>query len=67
MQTRRMTIFILLAVAAVLIVWDVYVFVEPSEGDTISEVLARAPRFIVFAIGFVCGHIFWPQRRPPES
>jgi hypothetical protein len=68
-MTRKWTIGILIAIAVILIAWDVYVYVEPSDGDTISEVtLAAAGKHpvIPFAIGVICGHLFWPQRSNDE-
>lgn len=61
---RRMTIGILLAVASGLIGWDIYTAVDPTPGDTISEVLlggALSHPIIPFLFGVVMGHLFWPQ------
>jgi hypothetical protein len=63
--TRKATISILVAVAALLVAWDVWVYLEPTGGDTISEVtlgFARRHPVLPFAIGVVCGHLFWSQR-----
>jgi hypothetical protein len=65
MSTQRATKVILLVVAVGLVLWDVFVAAEPTPGDTISEVMLRwALRHpvIPFAIGVVCGHVFWGQR-----
>lgn len=63
-MTRKITISILVAVAVLLIGWDIYVAITPAPGDTISEItLAFAQRHpvIPFAIGVLCGHLLWPQ------
>jgi hypothetical protein len=59
------TISILVAVALILIAWDVYVAVNAEEGDTISEVLLFVSRHPVlpFVFGVLAGHLFWPQYR----
>jgi hypothetical protein len=47
-----------------LIAWDVYVFIEPSEGDTISEATlswAWRSAFVAFALGVLGGHFTWPR------
>jgi hypothetical protein len=64
MNTKLITSIIMVAVIAVLIIWDVYVAANPVPGDTISEItlnFARRHPVIPFALGFVCGHLFWPQ------
>jgi hypothetical protein len=63
-RTRTATVWILIAITIVLIVWDIWVAVEPTDGDTISEVVlgwARRTPALPFAVGFLCGHLFWPQ------
>lgn len=63
--TRKVTITVLVLVAALLIGWDVWVFLEPTPGDTISEVtmfFARKHPVLPFLIGVVCGHLLWGQR-----
>lgn len=71
-MTKRITKVVMIATAALIILWDIYVAVEPTPGDTISEVLlgwAMQHPIIPFAIGVVCGHLFWPQGKgePPTS
>ena len=61
--TKSWTIGILIGVGLTLIAWDVYVFIEPTAGDTISEVLLGSAPIVHFAFGVVCGHLFWPQRK----
>lgn len=68
MNRKKVTKALLIAGAAALIVWDVYVVGQPaSDADTISAVMlawARAHPAIPFAIGFVFGHLLWPQKQP---
>lgn len=64
-KTRHQTAWVIGAIAAVLIGWDLYAaYGTPGAGDTISEVtLAAVQRrpVIAFLFGVVCGHLFWPQ------
>lgn len=62
---RKHTILILVAVAAALIGWDVWLYVTEPEGNTISEALLWSSRHPVvpFAFGVLMGHLFWPQYR----
>ena len=65
----KWTIGIIIVLASVLMVWDVYVVFSPEPGDTVSEVtlyFAQRHPVIPFLAGVVCGHLFWPQHvRPP--
>jgi hypothetical protein len=66
--TRRVTAVLIVVTVAALIAWDVFVFVEPTEGDTISEVVlawAWKSAFVPFALGVLGGHFTWP--RPASS
>lgn len=63
-MTRKVTISILVGVGVLLIAWDVWVWLEPTEGDTISEVihdLGTRSWFLLVGIGVLLGHFFWPQ------
>ena len=56
----------ILAVIAIVIIWDIYVAVSmPNQGATVSEVslnfLWRHP-VAPFALGGVVGHVMWPSR-----
>ncbi len=69
-MTRKWTIGILITIGVFLIAWDIWVLIEPTEGDTISAVtLEFAQRHIIipFAVGVICGHLFWPQRLKERS
>lgn len=64
-DSRKITIGILVVITVLLIAWDIVVAANARSGDTISEVtLGFAMRHPVlpFAIGVICGHLFWPQR-----
>jgi len=66
MKSRIITIIILISVVAGLIAWDIVVAANDTPGDTISEIVLKAARAVpalAFAIGVVCGHLFWPQRQ----
>lgn len=68
-RTKKVTISLLVAAVLALIAWDVVVAMNPTPGDTISEItLAFAMRHpaLPFAVGVVCGHLFWPQYRRKE-
>lgn len=58
----RVTVWIIFAVAGLLIFWDVYAGANSDKGDTITEIIraaaARHP-IIPFALGVVMGHLFW--------
>lgn len=60
-MTKKLTVGLILATIAIWIGWDVFVAIEPTPGDTESEVLRdwgwRAPSF-VFALGALLGHWF---------
>lgn len=62
---KRATQILLIVVAVAAIVYDVWVYLEPAPGDTISEVLLEwATRWpgIAFAFGALGGHLFWPGK-----
>lgn len=65
-MARRITTVLLLVTIAVLVGWDIYVAANEHSGDTISEIVLavslKRPA-IPFAVGFVCGHLFWPQSK----
>lgn len=66
MTDRTKTILILAGATLGLVAWDVYVWLSPGGGDTISEVVlgwAKKTVVVPFAFGVLMGHLFWPQRR----
>ena len=62
-----MTRWILMAGIVALIVWDVLLASNDIPGDTISEVTLQYTGDIIIpvilGVGFLLGHLFWPQRR----
>ena len=68
---RATTIGLLLATAALLIVWDVVAQVTvPDSSATISRVVlgwVQAHPALPFAIGVGMGHLCWPQPNLKES
>jgi hypothetical protein len=66
-MTRKVTAALLVSAAALLIIWDVYVAVTPTPGDTISEIVldfGRRYATLPLALGVVMGHVTWPVRSP---
>lgn len=64
-MTRKVTVSLLIGIGLLLIAWDVWVWLEPTEGDTISEVVhdwGTRSWFLLIGIGVLLGHFFWPQR-----
>lgn len=63
-MTKIVTKVLMLSIAIVLIGWDIYVAANDIPGDTISELTlswAFMHPVIPFAVGVLCGHLFWPQ------
>ena len=63
-MTRKLTLWGLIAFVAILIVYDIAIYITPPSGDTISEVvlgLARQHPVIPFLLGVLGGHLCWPQ------
>lgn len=59
-----LTVAILVLVALILIVYDIYVVVKTGFDATISWVIysnAKLYPIIPFAMGVLCGHFFWSQ------
>ena len=62
----KATHWILIGAAVGLIAWDVFVYLRPPAGDTISEILLRVATkhpLLPFALGVLAGHILWPPPR----
>ena len=67
MNTVRITTSILIVVAVLLIVWDVYAALNGVKGDTISAVIYEASvrlSFIPYAWGCLTTHFFCSVKRP---
>jgi hypothetical protein len=66
---RTVTAVVLGAAAVGLVGWDIYAIIAGGVDGTISRVVLKASfdnPVIPFAMGFVSGHLFWPQP-PPEN
>jgi hypothetical protein len=66
---KLVTKILIACTAATLIVYDIFVAVEDTPGDTISEVMlgwAYKLPLLPYAFGVLCGHLFWPTKRIPE-
>jgi hypothetical protein len=64
MTTKLITLIIVVAVTVGLIGYDIFIVIEPSPNDTISEVLlcsALAHPAIAWLWGGLAGHLFWPM------
>jgi hypothetical protein len=69
-RTRIITLAIMAVAFAGLIGWDIYAAANDTPGDTISELTLGFTQErqgvlvgVVWAIGLLCGHLFWPQWR----
>lgn len=63
MNWRKVTKIILVVAAMGLILYDFIPFLDPTRGDTISEVImyyALRLFTLPFGFGVLCGHFFWP-------
>ena len=70
MSSRTQTVAVVLGAMALLIGWDVYVYMNPPDGDTISELAldtAKDHPVLPLIIGIVAGHLFWPQRKKGDE
>jgi len=62
--TKLITIGVIAVVTALLIGYDIYILIEPTPGDTLSEVfLAWGERYpiVPWLWGGLVGHLFWPM------
>jgi len=63
---RRVTVIVSIVVLAFLVVYDVVAYIGWGSSSTLSMLwmpfLMRHP-WALFAAGFLCGHIAWPQFR----
>jgi len=60
----KTTKIVLLGLLAAMIGYDVFAYVEPTDGDTFSEViLAGSEKWpaLTWAFGAFVGHLFWPS------
>ena len=64
MNPKTKTLVTIGVIAAAVIGWDVWLFLEPPEENTVSEVLLTFSQdhpVVVLIAGILAGHIFWPQ------
>ena len=62
-NTKKTTIGVMIALFVAFIGYDIFIAVEPTEGDTISAVTLEHSEkhpMIPMAAGILCGHLFWP-------
>ena len=58
-MSKRSVIGILIALVGSVLAWDLVLATDQREGNTISEIVRTAPRWLAFAVGTVVGHWFW--------
>ena len=69
METGKMIEKVLLVISGILIVFDIYLYLNKSEGDTISNILKGWVYdkffFITYLWGVLAGHFFLGTHKPP--
>ena len=58
------TELVLIVLTVALVAWDIYLAIDDTRGNTISQVIWRTARrhpVLAFAIGVLCGHLLLPQ------
>lgn len=67
---KKITMMVLIAVFALLVLYDVYAMSQGGTEASISSVIItyayKMPMF-VFTIGFICGHLFWRMRQNTDT
>lgn len=59
---RKETVVLIIVAVLVLVAWDIYVWLEPTPGDTISEIVrdvAWQYSVLPMSLGVLGGHFFW--------
>lgn len=67
MTARVWLIVLFLFAHLVIAIWDIWAVTAGRPEDTVSSALldwARQAPVIVLVIGFILGHLFWPQFVP---
>lgn len=73
MKGRKITVYFMVAIIAIIAVFDVWVLFTYGGDATISRIVYRwseQPPFgflIGFAVGFLFGHLMWPQKIKDEK
>ena len=63
-MTKRITTCVVIATIAILAIYDTVILLEPTQGDTISEIVrqwASDYGSVPFGVGVLVGHWFWPR------
>jgi hypothetical protein len=64
-KTQRITRAVIIGVILIAVGWDIHVAWNAKPGDTISEMVLffvmKHPT-IPFLVGYIMGHLFWPQK-----
>lgn len=69
-MSRKLAGNIMLGLVIAILLWDVLLWQDVVRHNTISEIVARASARhpgLTFAVGFLCGHMFWPVRIKEKS
>jgi hypothetical protein len=64
------TVWFIVGLIVAVLVYDMWVATNGTPGDTISEVvLGASVRYpaLPLLVGFVLGHLFWPQALPSDT
>ena len=64
-MTKKITAGLIIAITAIAIIYDIVIVIEPTQGDTISEVIlsfAYRHPFLPLAMGVLIGHLTWPRK-----
>lgn len=62
---RKITGIVMVIFVVALLGWDLFVAIEPTQGDTISEIMrdySAGHPLIPTSIGVLSGHFFWPKK-----
>jgi len=59
---QKATRFVVTAAILLLGAYDLVAFYFGGNRATISQFVPTLPSQVIFALAFVLGHIFWPQR-----
>jgi hypothetical protein len=63
---KYLTTGVLVATTIILSGYDIAAAMSSGEDATISQVILHAAQRVpalAFAAGFLCGHLFWPQKK----
>ena len=65
-MSKTITKFVMAATIVLVVGYDVWVYMEPTPGDTVSEILLAAAgtwSVLPFGFGVLAGHLFVPSGR----